>query len=92
LPARVKFTKLNFETVCGKAASVAVRLACRFLLRGPHVTTSPALPFRHFLLALAVVAIWGSNFVVIRLGLNALPPLLFATLRFSFAVLPALFF
>ncbi|MEJ6007276.1 EamA family transporter [Paucibacter sp. AS339] len=50
------------------------------------------LPFKHFLLALAVVAIWGSNFVVIRLGLNALPPLLFATLRFSFAVLPAIFF
>ncbi|WP_197047120.1 EamA family transporter [Paucibacter sp. KBW04] len=50
------------------------------------------MPFNHFLLALAVVAIWGSNFVVIRLGLNALPPLLFATLRFSFAVLPALFF
>lgn len=50
------------------------------------------LPLNHFLLALAVVAIWGSNFVVIRLGLNALPPLLFATLRFSFAVLPAIFF
>lgn len=54
--------------------------------------THSRLPFKHFLLALAVVAIWGSNFVVIRLGLNALPPLLFATLRFSFAVLPALFF
>jgi O-acetylserine/cysteine efflux transporter len=50
------------------------------------------LPFKHFLLALAVVSIWGSNFVVIRLGLNALPPLLFATLRFTFAVLPAIFF
>ncbi|MCV2367063.1 EamA family transporter [Roseateles oligotrophus] len=50
------------------------------------------LPFKHFLLALAVVAIWGSNFVVIRMGLDALPPLLFATLRFSFAVLPAIFF
>ena len=57
----------------------------------PH-TASARLPFNHFLLALAVVAIWGSNFVVIRLGLNALPPLLFATLRFSFAVLPAVFF
>ena len=54
--------------------------------------TSARLPFKHFLLALAVVAIWGSNFVVIRLGLNALPPLLFATLRFAFAVLPAIFF
>ncbi|MBY0234385.1 MAG: EamA family transporter [Burkholderiaceae bacterium] len=50
------------------------------------------MPFKHFLLALAVVAIWGSNFVVIRLGLNTLPPLLFAALRFGFAVLPAIFF
>ncbi|MCV2359367.1 EamA family transporter [Paucibacter sp. TC2R-5] len=56
------------------------------------MSSSARLPFKHFLLALAVVAIWGSNFVVIRLGLNALPPLLFATLRFSFAVLPAIFF
>jgi O-acetylserine/cysteine efflux transporter len=56
------------------------------------VNTHPALPLRHFLLALAVVAIWGSNFVVIRLGLNAFPPLLFAALRFALAVLPAIFF
>ncbi len=54
--------------------------------------THAAMPVRHFLLALAVVAIWGSNFVVIKLGLNALPPLLFAALRFFFAVLPAIFF
>lgn len=51
-----------------------------------------ALPLRHFLLALIVVAVWGSNFVVIKLGLNALPPFLFATLRYCFAVLPALLF
>ena len=51
-----------------------------------------ALPPRHLLLALIVVAIWGSNFVVIKLALGELPPLLFATLRFCFAVLPALLF
>jgi O-acetylserine/cysteine efflux transporter len=51
-----------------------------------------ALPLRHLLLALAVVAVWGSNFVVIKLGLAQLPPLLFATLRFVFAVLPAVLF
>lgn len=45
-----------------------------------------------FLLALAVVAVWGTNFVVIRLGLDALPPLLFAALRFTFAALPLVFF
>ena len=56
------------------------------------MSSSGSLPLRHFLLALAVVAIWGSNFVVIRLGLNAFPPLLFATLRFSLAVIPAIFF
>jgi len=44
----------------------------------------------HALLALAVTAVWGTNFVVIRLGLDDLPPLLFATLRFTFALLPAL--
>jgi len=50
------------------------------------------LPLRHLLLALAVVAVWGTNFVVIRLGLDDLPPLLFATLRFFFALVPAVFF
>lgn len=50
------------------------------------------IPIRHLLLALAVVAVWGTNFVVIRIGLNELPPLLFATLRFLFALLPAAFF
>jgi O-acetylserine/cysteine efflux transporter len=51
-----------------------------------------SLPLRHALLALAVVAVWGSNFVVIRVGLDHLPPLLFATLRFIFALAPAVFF
>src|SRR3989338_2086889 len=53
---------------------------------------SPGLPLRHLLLALAVVAVWGTNFVVIKLALGHMPPLLFATLRFSVAVLPAIFF
>lgn len=53
---------------------------------------SAPLPARHFLLALAVVAVWGTNFVVIKLGLAHLPPLLFAALRFTFALLPAVFF
>jgi O-acetylserine/cysteine efflux transporter len=51
-----------------------------------------SLPPRHFLLALAVVAVWGSNFVVIKVALGALPPLLFAALRFALALLPAAFF
>lgn len=46
----------------------------------------------HFLLALAVMAIWGTNFVVIRWGLGEFPPLAFACLRFFFSAVPALFF
>ena len=47
------------------------------------------LSWRDASLALAVVFVWGTNFVVIRLGLNALPPLFFAALRFTFVFLPA---
>lgn len=50
------------------------------------------LPPAHALLALAVVAVWGTNFVVIKLALAHLPPLLFAALRFACALLPAVFF
>ena len=50
------------------------------------------LPARHFLLALAVVAVWGTNFVVIKAALNSLPPLLLGVLRFALALLPAMFF
>lgn len=51
-----------------------------------------ALPLRHLLLALAVVAVWGSNFVVIKLALGHLPPLLFAALRFGLVLVPGMFF
>lgn len=51
-----------------------------------------SLTLRHFLLALAVVAVWGSNFVVIKLALGQLPPLLFATLRFATVVFPLVLF
>jgi O-acetylserine/cysteine efflux transporter len=51
-----------------------------------------ALPLTHLLLALAVVAVWGTNFVVIKQALVELPPLAFAALRFTFALLPAVFF
>lgn len=48
-----------------------------------------ALPLSHALLALAAVVVWGSNFVVIKVGLGHVPPLTFAALRFTFAFLPA---
>jgi O-acetylserine/cysteine efflux transporter len=46
----------------------------------------------HMLLAVAVAAVWGSNFVVIKMALVHLPPLLLAALRFTLAFLPAAFF
>ncbi len=52
----------------------------------------PTLPWSHALLAFVTVAIWGTNFPLIRVALNEMPPLLFAALRFSFALLPAIFF
>jgi O-acetylserine/cysteine efflux transporter len=50
------------------------------------------LPLSHTLLALAVVFVWGTNFVVIRWGLDGMPPFLYATLRFVFSALPWLLF
>ena len=52
---------------------------------------SAALPFRHILLSLLTVTIWGSNFVAINLALRDLPPLLLCTLRFLFVALPLVF-
>ena len=46
---------------------------------------------RDLLLALAVVVVWGVNFVVIEVGLENFPPLLFSALRFFFAAVPAIF-
>ena len=53
---------------------------------------SYSLPASHLLLALAIVAVWGTNFVVIKLSLGAFPPFLFAALRYTFAFLPLVFF
>ncbi|WP_231971298.1 EamA family transporter [Polynucleobacter necessarius] len=53
---------------------------------------SYTLPTSHLLLALAIVAVWGTNFVVIKLSLEAFPPFLFAALRYTFTLLPLVFF
>jgi O-acetylserine/cysteine efflux transporter len=50
------------------------------------------MPLSHLLLALAVVAIWGTNFVVIRLGLDTFAPYTFAALRYTFSFLPFVLF
>ncbi|MDR2154848.1 MAG: EamA family transporter [Burkholderiaceae bacterium] len=45
----------------------------------------------HLLLLLAVVFVWGTNFVVIKLAMAHLPPLLLAALRFALAAVPLVF-
>lgn len=47
---------------------------------------------QHLFLALLLVAIWGFNFVVIKIGLGNLPPFFLCSLRFIFAAVPAIFF
>ncbi len=49
------------------------------------------MPRRHVLLALAVAVVWGVNFVVIHVGLESFPPLLFAALRFTLTAVPMVF-
>ena len=44
------------------------------------------------LLALLVVVVWGLNFVVIKVGLHNMPPLMLAGLRFMLVAFPAIFF
>ena len=51
----------------------------------------PTLAPAHLLLAIAVMAVWGSNFVVIKVALAHLPPLTLAALRFTAVVLPLVF-
>ncbi len=43
---------------------------------------------KDLLLALVVIVAWGLNFVVIRVGLDGLPPMLLGALRFVLAALP----
>ncbi len=54
--------------------------------------THRGLPPLHLLLALAVTAVWGSNFVVIKFALIHLPPLTLALLRFALAFFPLALF
>ena len=46
----------------------------------------------HILAALLAVVTWGINFVVIKIGLQGLPPILFTASRFVFAAFPLIFF
>lgn len=50
------------------------------------------MPIRDVLLAIALTCAWGFNFVVIRVGIDNFPPLLFSALRFSLACFPLILF
>jgi O-acetylserine/cysteine efflux transporter len=47
---------------------------------------------RHTALAVLIAAVWGVNFVIIHVGLEHFPPLLFSALRFALVAVPAIFF
>ncbi|MFC3120115.1 EamA family transporter [Agaribacter flavus] len=47
---------------------------------------------RDFLLGVGVMIIWGFNFSAIKLGADQTNPILLTAMRFSFAILPAIFF
>lgn len=55
-------------------------------------THRATLPLSHLALALAVTAVWGTNFVVIKAALAHLPPLTLALLRFTLAFMPLALF
>jgi len=46
---------------------------------------------QHIALAVIVAALWGFNFVVIKVGLDHYPPFLLTFMRFAIACLPVLF-
>lgn len=50
------------------------------------------MPLRHLMLIFIVILSWGFSFVATKLGLLAVPPLLFGALRFATLIIPALFF
>lgn len=47
---------------------------------------------KDWLSALVVILVWGVNFVVIKVGLHGVPPMLLGALRFSLVAFPAVFF
>ncbi len=58
-------------------------------MSSPH-GASPGMPPGHLAMALLVVAVWGTNFVVIHEGLAEFPPLTIGALRIFFASVPLL--
>ena len=57
-----------------------------------NLASFPALSLWGAVLAVAVAAVWGFNFIMVKVGLDEIPPLTFCALRFFFASIPAIFF
>ncbi len=50
------------------------------------------MPVKHILLAFLVTAIWGCNFIFVKIGVHEIPPLFLCAVRFFLASIPAIFF
>jgi O-acetylserine/cysteine efflux transporter len=50
------------------------------------------MPLKHILLATLVAAVWGCNFIFVKLGVHEIPPLFLCAVRFFLASVPAIFF
>lgn len=50
------------------------------------------MPLSHFLFAILLVGIWGFNFIAIKVGLDEIPPIFLAFLRFFLTAIPLAFF
>lgn len=48
--------------------------------------------YHHILLAITVAALWGFNFIAVKVGLSEMPPFLYCSARFVIACLPLLCF
>ena len=59
------------------------------LSEGSHMT---AIRGQDLALAIAITAVWGLNFVAIRIGVDVIPPLMLSAARFFCAAIPLVFF
>jgi len=69
--------------------TISVTLIC---LQKFNIRRGGGMSRKDGLLALLVVVVWGLNFVVIKVGLHNMPPLMLAGLRFLLVAFPAIFF
>jgi O-acetylserine/cysteine efflux transporter len=66
--------------------------AARYTRQFDKNEAEEAMSPKDLLLALVVVLAWGVNFVVIKVGLHGVPPMLLGALRFLLAAFPAVLF